>query len=152
MAWDRPSGLTEDWASSGLRPDFSIEYVPRQQQFPGMEVTKVLIVEADGHGHFEQVRNWDLKRARENDERKALLVFSSADSTRREHLVAFHHEALELMTEHDMATILDYVDRTGTQWVFVRPSGCNQMRSYPATTTPVLEPGILDNFEVFVVR
>jgi hypothetical protein len=100
--------------------------------------------EADGEGHFVAVKNWDLERARDGDQRRHRQLRAALDAGWDVTLVAIHHQLLSAKASELDAEMLDdivgWARDEGYHWVFLRPSGCVEMRwslSEPSEQTSV---------------
>jgi hypothetical protein len=149
VAYDRVPNLNV-WAGSQLRPDFLVSF-DTPGCLPGLASRETVVVEADGEGHFEQVRGWSLEDARRRDTQKAALVFDAAASGERVSLLAFHHAALRRVDAGMMRSMLETMSLNGWTWVFVVPSGCDDRRAVDAVCRQVPVVGF-DGFDVFVAE
>lgn len=109
---------------------------------------RVVVFEADGQGHFQEVRNWNLARQRANDVAKAARLGPD------DQLVAVHHGLLSGSTAgrldgDTLVRIVDAARAVGAWWVFIRPSGSQDLRAVEGPVSRLVIE--VDGVDVFVV-
>lgn len=113
-----------------------------------------LFCEADGPGHFTEVRNWDLEACRRRDVDKAAALGSLLGDTRDGLLLAVHHG---LLTGPDavhldaatLAAVVTEARTAGAWWVFLAPAGSRELRAAPLASSK-LDVG-LDGIDVWII-
>ena len=115
-----------------------------------------LFLEADGEGHFIQVRNWDLNETRRRDIAKAEAIGLRARKQRHPCLLlALHHRCLTgrravQITPGRLAQTVHRLRDGKHWWAYVRPEGCSDERAAPGPT--VTHPSPWPGLEILVLE
>ena len=145
------SGWEQRWRIDGMIP-----VAVNQIRLDGFSEQFELFVEADGEGHFCQVRNWDLNEARHRDIVKAEAIGLRARKQKQPCLlIALHHRCLtgrraDRVTPGRFLHCVHQLHDSGHWWATVRPKGCKDERAGPGPT--VRYPSLWPNLEIRVLQ
>ncbi len=115
-----------------------------------------ILFEADGHGHFEEIANWDLAKAQAGDRSKNSAVAAAASGGRTISMVALHHDLLtgkadNLIDASSLKVVADTVRARRLPCVFIRRNGSDEMRSSDGGTRRIRLKGLDSRFEAYAL-
>lgn len=151
---------TEEWSCSET---FGAAYrIDTRLLLSGPRRTE-LFLEADGEGHFGQVRNWNLQATCKADKAKATAlrkrIHARRDAGEDGMLLMVHHGLLtgpeaSRFGPEQLAQVIAAAEAEQAWWVYVRPAGSRDMRACPSRNgrgRRLRSPELDDTVEVFVL-